>query len=108
VPWATFQRYSLRSATSTQPGVKWDAFRVLEDIGFSFGIKNDKPDWNAMNSALGTSKNKWAQLTEAGTMARHLSDQGLRKLEMMDRAALIGLAHEAVTLCLTKKGILGN
>jgi hypothetical protein len=35
------------------------AFRVLEDVGFHFGVtKNDKPDWDTMNAALGTSKAK--------------------------------------------------
>jgi len=82
------------------------AYRVLEDIRNHFGHgKDDKADWNRMNAALGTTKDKWSQLTEAGTLARHLGDDGLRKLETMDRAALMGLAHEAMNLCLTKIGI---
>jgi len=82
------------------------AFRMLEDVGFHFGVtKNDKPDWDAMNAALGTSKAKWDPLTEAGTCARHLSDRKLPKLETMDRAALLRLAHEAVELTLNKIGV---
>jgi hypothetical protein len=82
------------------------AFRVLEDVGFHFGAtKNDKPDWDAMNAALGTSKAKWDPLTEAGTCARHLSGRKLPNLETMDRAALLRLAHEAVERTLNKLGI---
>ena len=82
------------------------AFRVLEDVGFHFGAtKNDKPDWDAMNAALGTAKAKWDPLTKAGTWARHLSDQGLPKFETIDRAGLLRLAHEAVELTLNKIGV---
>lgn len=82
------------------------AFRVLEDIGFHFGTtKNDKPDWDAMNAALGTSKAKWDSLTEAGTWARHLSDRGVPRVETIGRAALLRLAHEAVELVLNKIGV---
>ena len=82
------------------------AFRVLEDIGFHFGVtKNDKPDWDAMNAALGTSKVKWDPLTEAGTGARHLSGRKLTMLESIDRATLLCLAHEAVQLTLNKIGV---
>jgi hypothetical protein len=43
------------------------AFRALEDVGFHFGVmKNDKPDWDVMNAALGTSKAKWGPLTKGG------------------------------------------
>jgi hypothetical protein len=82
------------------------AFRVLEDVGFHFGVtKNDKPDWDAMNAALGTSKAKWDPLTEAGTGARHLSGRKLTMLETIDRATLLCLAHEAVKLTLNKIGV---
>jgi hypothetical protein len=82
------------------------AFRVLEDVGFHFGVtKNDKPDWNAMNAALRTSKAKWEPLTESGTWARHLSDRRLPKLETIYRAALLRLAHEAVELTLNEIGV---
>jgi hypothetical protein len=82
------------------------AFRVLEDVGFHFGAaKNDKPDWNAMNAAFGMSKAKWDPLTVAGTWARHLSDRRRPKLETIDRAALLRLAHEAVDLALNKIGV---
>jgi hypothetical protein len=81
------------------------AFRVLEDVGFHFGTKNEKPDWDAMNAALGTSKTKWQPLTQAGTWARHLSHQGLPKVETNDRADLLKLAHEAIELVLKKIGV---
>ncbi len=35
------------------------AYRVLEDVGFHFGSKGVHPDWDEMNRALGTSKEKW-------------------------------------------------
>ena len=68
-------------------------------------LPDDKPDWDAMNAALGTSKAKWDPLTEAGTSARHLTDRNLPKLETMDRAGLLRLAHEAVELTLNKIGV---
>ena len=76
-----------------------------EDVGFHCGTKNDKPDWDAMNAALGTVKAKWTPLTEAGTWARHLSNRKLPRLEAIDRACLLRLAHEAVELTLNKIGV---
>lgn len=77
------------------------AFRVLEDIGFHFGVtKDDKPDWDAMNTALGTVKTKWDPLTEAGKLARHLSERKLPKLVADNRNQLLGLAHEALAVAL--------
>jgi len=36
------------------------AYRALEDIAYRFGVVGgDKPDWDAMNQALGTSKQHW-------------------------------------------------
>lgn len=56
------------------PYLGFYAFRVLEDVGFHFGVtKDDKPDWDKMNAAIGAAKNKWHPLTKAGTSARHLS-----------------------------------
>lgn len=82
------------------------AYRVLEDVGFQFGAtKDDKPDWQAMNRALGTNKTKWDPLTDAGTWARHLNRQKMSKLAGITREDLLGLAHEAVTLALTRVGV---
>jgi hypothetical protein len=81
------------------------AYRVLEDVGFHFGVtKDDHPDWKSMNRELGTSKEKWDPLIKAGTIARHLNDRALQKLERMDRNALLRLAREAVELILDKIG----
>lgn len=75
------------------------AFRVLEDIGFSFGVtREDKPDWDVMNSALGTDKKKWLSLTNAGTWARHLSDKKLAGFPLANRLDLLAMAHEALSL----------
>lgn len=75
------------------------AYRVLEDVGFTFGItKDDKPDWDAMNKAFGTNKDKWQLLIESGTWARHLSEQSLAKLAGADRQQLLNLSHAALTL----------
>jgi hypothetical protein len=83
------------------------AFRVLEDVGFHFGVtKDDKPNWDTMNAALGTSKSKWQPLTDAGTWNRHLSERSLTKLETIDQAGLLRLAHEAVELTLKKIGLV--
>lgn len=78
------------------------AFRVLEDVGFHFGVKNDKPDWDNMNAELKTTKEKWDSLTKAGTWARHLSDRRLPYTCTTDRADLLRLSHEAVELTLDK------
>ena len=81
------------------------AYRVLEDVGFHFGVtKDDHPDWKSMNRELGTSKEKWDPLIKAGTIARHLNDRALQKLERMDRNAFLRLAREAVELILDKIG----
>lgn len=82
------------------------AYRVLEDIGYQFGAtKDDKPDWNAMNQALGTNEAKWKLLTRAGTWARHLNDQNQAKLAGSSREDLLGLAHEAISLALVYVGV---
>jgi hypothetical protein len=79
------------------------AYRVLEDVGFHFGVTQDgHPNWNAMNSALGTSKEKWDPLTKAGTIARHLNSKALEELATMDRGEQLRLAHEALELALAK------
>lgn len=75
------------------------AYRVLENIGYAFGItKEDKPEWDAMNKALGTDKGKWQPLTDAGTWARHLNEQSFSKLAAANRQQLLGLSHEALSL----------
>lgn len=82
------------------------AFRVLEDIGFSFGAtKQDKPDWAAMNKALNTDEKKWRPLTGAGTSARHLSEKKLTNLAAGSRQDLLALAHEALKLAFKHFGI---
>jgi hypothetical protein len=75
------------------------AYRVLEDVGYHFGAtKGDHPDWDAMNKALKTSKQKWDPLIKAGTSARHLSQEKLKQLVQADPGRLLALAHEAITL----------
>lgn len=82
------------------------AYRVLEDVGYHFGAtKDDHPDWNAMNKALKTNKPKWKPLTDAGTAARHLSQQKIQKLPVHNSGQLLALAHEAITLFLAHLGI---
>jgi hypothetical protein len=82
------------------------AYGVVEDVGFQFGFtKNGHPDWEAMNNALGTSKEKWSQLTRAGTIARHLNNKALGELEVLDRSELLGLAREALEISLEKIGV---
>lgn len=82
------------------PYAAFFAFRVLEDVGFAFGaVKGDKPDWDAMNTALGTTKRDWESLTAAGTQARHLSENKLASPTLGKADALV-LAHRALTLLL--------
>ena len=43
------------------------AFRVLEDVGFHFGVtKQGKPGWNAMNAKLGTTESEMEATDERG------------------------------------------
>ncbi len=73
------------------------AFRVLEDVGYMFGVaKNDKPDWDAMNRAFGTKEADWKRLTDAGTRARHMQPGALATLTAIERAELLNLAHDAL------------
>ena len=82
------------------------AFRVLEDVAFRFGATKDgKPDWTAMNTALKTDEEKWRPLTEAGTSARHLSEQKLQRPVGASREQQLALAHEALTLAFANLGI---
>jgi hypothetical protein len=91
------------------PYAAFYAFRVLEDVGFSFGATNqDKPDWVAMNTALNTDEGRWRLLTEAGTAARHLSEKKLVTPPAASRQELLALAHEALTLALKHRGILAG
>jgi hypothetical protein len=83
------------------------AFRVLEDVGFQYGVtKQDKPDWGAMNAALGTTEAKWKALTDAGTLARHLSERKLSNLQSIDVLGLLRLAHEAIELALKQNRVI--
>lgn len=73
------------------------AYRVLEDIGYHFGVrKDDKPDWDAMNEALRTLESDWKPLTDAGTKARHLTLENLSYLNAIDHQAVLQLAYDAV------------
>lgn len=74
--------------------VAFFAFRALEDVAYTFGTtKEGKPDWNAMNSELGTTKQHWSQLTVAGEQARH---NPARPLHPNERDVLLGLAKDAL------------
>ena len=72
------------------------AFRVLEDVGYHFGTRrDDKPDWNAMNTALKTSEQTWKPLTDAGTFSRHLNITKTAPFNA-NYPDLLGLAHEVI------------
>jgi len=77
------------------------AYRVLEDIGYAFGEKGGKPDWLAMNAALGTNQKHWDDLTQAGTAARHLSKGSLPTVLLKPRDVLLGLARDALSRWIT-------
>lgn len=77
------------------------AFRTLEDVGYAFGTaKDDKPCWDAMNLALGTTKATWDPLTDAGTTARHLKPHEAAALASQ-RDQLLRLAHDALDRTIT-------
>lgn len=87
--------YTARSEIG--PYLAFYAFRVLEDVGFHFGTnRKGGPDWDAMNESLGTTKEKWKVLIDAGKKARHLSTKGLVTLETEDPLSLITCAREAL------------
>jgi hypothetical protein len=73
--------------------VAFFAYRVLEDVGYTFGTKDDKPNWVAMNSALGTTERHWGRLTEAGTAARH---NPAGAIDSRDREELLAVAKDAL------------
>ncbi len=77
------------------------AYRVLEDIGFAFGVKDGAPDWPAMNKALGTTKEYWDDLTETGKAARHLNTVSLESVQTKPRNALLGIARDALSRYIT-------
>jgi hypothetical protein len=52
------------------------AYRTLEDVGYIFGVKDEHPDWGAMNTAFGTTKATWGALVDAGTKAAPLEARG--------------------------------
>ncbi len=66
-------------------------------MGYIFGVKDDHPDWGAMNAAFGTTKTTWSALTDAGTKARHLKLQDVADLTSRSRDDLLGAAHDALT-----------
>lgn len=73
------------------------SFRVLEDIACSFGVtKDDKPKWDVMNEALGTSPSYWKELTKRGTRARHLKPTAAGFLSVAARKQCLDLAHSAL------------
>jgi hypothetical protein len=77
------------------------AYRVVEDVGFHFGIiKHDKPYWKTMNAKLGTTAAKWQPLTDAGTAARHLNVERLPGLQTINGRELLDLARESLELVL--------
>lgn len=79
------------------------AFRVLEDVGFHFGTRTgDKPDWDAMNKALGKSKDHWRLLTDAGTWSRHLNEENMQKLRNVGSDRTLPLAHQALDLAVKR------
>ena len=73
--------------------VAFFAYRVLEDIGYTFGTTDDKPNWDAMNLALGTTKGDWRKLTEAATAARH---NPARAIDSRERDELLAIAKRAL------------
>jgi hypothetical protein len=88
------------------PYTAFYAYRVLEDVGYAFGVKDDHPNWDAMNAALKTSKEKWQSLIDAGTRARHLSEQSLHGLAGVNPRELLALSREALTLAFVHFGII--
>jgi hypothetical protein len=76
------------------------AYRVLEDIAYSFSkAKDGKPGWEEMNDTFGTTKNHWKFLTDAGTQARHFDPdpQQARAFKLISgRVAYLNLAKEAL------------
>ncbi|MEE9133844.1 MAG: hypothetical protein V3U13_09805, partial [Gemmatimonadota bacterium] len=68
-------------------------------IGFAFGTTNDgHPNWNKMNAALDTSREKWEGLTSWGTWARHLDPATAGRFSRPERAAVLDLARDAIGL----------
>lgn len=69
------------------------AFRVLEDVAYTFSKGATKADWGTMNARLGTNEGHWAALTKAGTAARHRPPEVI----VPDiRHELLGLAKESL------------
>jgi hypothetical protein len=77
----------------TQVGsyVKFFANRVLEDVGYLFGRRDDHPDWDSMNAALKTTTADWALISRGA--ARH---NPLTPIPDADRTAVLDLAHSAI------------
>jgi hypothetical protein len=86
----------------TGPYAVFFAFRVLEDVGYAFGsVANDKPNWDAMNAAIGTTKAEWDKLTQAGIWARHLNDSKLISGAPLSKSEALQLAHTCLKKLLT-------
>jgi hypothetical protein len=59
------------------PYYAFHAFRVLENIRDAFPGEERAERWDAMNVALGTTKETWAELTDASTRSRHLQPRDM-------------------------------
>lgn len=82
------------------------AYRALEDIAYRFGVVGgDKPDWDAMNQGLGTSKQHWQALTTVGTAARHLNPADVATITALKRNDVLDVAHDALTRLLRHLGM---
>lgn len=73
--------------------VAFYAFRVLEDVAYTFSKDATRADWDAMNASLGTGPKHWAALTKAGTAARHRPSEPILQDE---RDELLRLAKESL------------
>jgi len=80
-------------AARSQAGsyVAFFANRVLEDVGYLFGRRDNHPDWDKMNAALGTTTAEWTRISK-GT-ARH---NPLAPISDVNRAAMLELARGAI------------
>jgi len=80
------------------------AFRVLEDVAYTFGDpENRARAWDAMNAAFGTTKEYWQPLTDAATAARHRAG---RRISEDEKTAALTLAWEALQLRLRSAGMV--
>lgn len=82
------------------------AYRVIEDIGNSFGRKNDRPNWEAMNLAFATSSKVWQDLIDHGTKARHLTLESPRYLDSVTNGRLLSLTKDCVDRWFRHHGLI--